>query len=275
VTRNLLDLIDTPIDAAPTTNQVVDAVRPFYARASFPLPPCKTLQLRRLARRVLCSSQTKEPAAMRAIVVTHSDYSEFPDLIAGMHRLRYRVFRDRLNWDVSVSGDMEIDAYDALKPTYIIAVDDSTSVVGCARLLPTTGPTMLANTFPALLGSNPTPRSDKIFESSRFCVDTSAADRVTAVGLRDVTFSLLAGILEWGLSHNQEAVVTVTDVRFERILSRAGWPLERFAPPMQIDSTKALAGRLAISDCALSNVRETGQLKKPILVSHSMRVIAA
>ncbi|MER9674979.1 acyl-homoserine-lactone synthase [Mesorhizobium sp. M0208] len=211
---------------------------------------------------------------MRAIVVTHSDYSEFPDLIAGMHRLRYRVFRDRLNWDVSVSGDMEIDAYDALKPTYIIAVDDSGSVVGCARLLPTTGPTMLANTFPALLGSNPSPRSDKSFESSRFCVDTNSADSVSASGLRDVTFSLLAGILEWGLANGQETVVTVTDVRFERILRRAGWPLERFAPPMQIDDTKALAGHLPITESALTSVREIGQIQGPVLATRSAQLAA-
>lgn len=212
---------------------------------------------------------------MRVIAVTHSDYSEFPGLIAGMHRLRYRVFRDRLNWDVSVSGDMEIDAYDTLKPTYIIAVDDSSSVVGCARLLPTTGPTMLANTFPALLGSNPCPRSAKIFESSRFCVDTAAADSVATTGLRDATFSLLAGILEWGLSKGQEAVVTVTDVRFERILRRAGWPLERFAPPIQIDDTKALAGHLPISESALMNVREMGQIQRPVLTTRSTHLAAA
>ncbi|RWQ78404.1 MAG: GNAT family N-acetyltransferase [Mesorhizobium sp.] len=212
---------------------------------------------------------------MRVIPVTHSDYADFPDLIAGMHRLRYRVFRDRLNWDVSVSGDMEIDAYDALKPTYIIAVDDGGLVVGCARLLPTTGPTMLANTFPALLGSNPSPRSDKIFESSRFCVDTSVADSVASNGLRDTTFSLLAGILEWGLSKDQEAVVTVTDVRFERILRRAGWPLERFAPPMQIDDTKALAGHLPISESALMNVREMGQFQGPVLAARFTQPVAA
>ncbi|RTM08830.1 MAG: GNAT family N-acetyltransferase [Hyphomicrobiales bacterium] len=212
---------------------------------------------------------------MHAIPVTQSDYTELADLIADMHRLRYRVFRDRLNWDVSVSGDMEIDAYDALKPTYIICVDDSGSVAGCARLLPTTGPTMLANTFPALLGSNPSPRSDKMFESSRFCVDTSAGDSVTATGLRDATFSLLAGILEWGLSKDQEAVVTVTDVRFERILRRAGWPLERFAPPMQIGDTKALGGHLPISESALMNVREMGQLQGPVLGTRFTHLAAA
>ncbi|MES0110104.1 acyl-homoserine-lactone synthase [Mesorhizobium sp. M0013] len=212
---------------------------------------------------------------MRIHAVTHLEYSQFHDLIADMHRLRYRVFRDRLNWDVSVSGDMEIDAYDALKPTYILAVDDGSAVVGCARLLPTTGPTMLANTFPVLLGSSAAPRSESIFESSRFCVDTEAAEGVATTGLRGATFSLLAGILEWGLSMRQEAVVTVTDVRFERILRRAGWPLERFASPMQIGETKALAGRLAISQAALMTVREIGELEGPVIAPRLVQPQAA
>jgi len=224
---------------------------------------------------VLFAIIDKEPAAMRVIPVSHAEYSDFPDLITGMHRLRCRVFRDRLNWDVSVSGDMEIDAYDALKPTYTIAVNDSGSVVGCARLLPTTGPTMLASTFPALLGSSPSPRSDKIFESSRFCVETSAADSVTATGLHDATFSLLAGILEWALANGHEAVATVTDVRFERILRRVGWPLERFADPMQIGSTKAVAGCLPVSELALMRIREIGLLEGPVLEVRSIRAVAA
>ena len=36
--------------------------------------------------------------------------------IAEMHRLRYRVFKERLDGNVQVSGDMEIDAFDALQP---------------------------------------------------------------------------------------------------------------------------------------------------------------
>ena len=197
---------------------------------------------------------------MRVISLTHSDFPNSSHLIAGMHRLRYRVFRDRLNWDVSVSGHMEIDGYDALKPTYIVAVDESSRVVGCARLLPSTGPTMLGKTFPALLGSTPCPQDRRIFESSRFCVDTSTAGSSATTGIRHTTLRLLAGILEWGLANDQEAVVTVTDVRFERILRRAGWPLDRFAPPMQIGSTKALAGQLPITEAALKSVRDAQQL---------------
>jgi Autoinducer synthase len=83
---------------------------------------------------------------------------------------------------------------------------------------------------------------------------------------KSIVRALMAGIsaiLEWGLSHDQEAVVTVTDVRFERILRRVGWPLARFSPPMQIASTKALAGRLPISESSPLNVREMGQLISP------------
>ena len=35
-----------------------------------------------------------------------------------MHRLRKQVFSDRLGWSVAVSGDLEVDEYDALAPKY-------------------------------------------------------------------------------------------------------------------------------------------------------------
>ncbi|WP_430649854.1 acyl-homoserine-lactone synthase [Bradyrhizobium ottawaense] len=44
-------------------------------------------------------------------------------------------------------------------------------VQGCGRLLPSTGPTMLIDTFPILLDGSPAPRSDQIWGSSRFALD--------------------------------------------------------------------------------------------------------
>jgi acyl homoserine lactone synthase len=34
-----------------------------------------------------------------------------------MHQLRYRVFKERLDW-----GDMEVDSFDALHPAYLVQV---------------------------------------------------------------------------------------------------------------------------------------------------------
>ena len=52
---------------------------------------------------------------------------------------------------------MEIDPYDALRPVHLVQMSDDGSVIGCGRVLPTTGPTMLANTFPALLDGHEAP----------------------------------------------------------------------------------------------------------------------
>jgi N-acyl-L-homoserine lactone synthetase len=72
---------------------------------------------------------------MTVIVRTRTALLRDPELTMGMHRLRGRVFKDRLDWDVSVSDGLEIDQYDTFKPTYLLAVEQC-DVVGCVRLLP-------------------------------------------------------------------------------------------------------------------------------------------
>lgn len=46
-------------------------------------------------------------------------YGEFVHDLAEMHRLRYRVFKQRLDWNVEVSGDMEVDEFDVLRPAQL------------------------------------------------------------------------------------------------------------------------------------------------------------
>jgi N-acyl-L-homoserine lactone synthetase len=52
-------------------------------------------------------------------LITPDRYGAFLDELTEMHRLRYRVFKERLGWDVEVSGDMEIDEFDAYRPAYL------------------------------------------------------------------------------------------------------------------------------------------------------------
>lgn len=180
-----------------------------------------------------------------------------------MHRLRYRVFKERLNWRVSVENEMERDRFDSLRPVYLLqrAADDR--VCGCVRLLPSTGPTMLAEVFPELLGGKPAPARDAIWESSRFAVDLAPGDATG--GLSRPTVELFAGMIEFGLSQGLIDIVTVTDLRVERILRRAAWPLRRIAEPKAIGSTMAVAGYLEVSAEALASVRAAGGLTGHVL----------
>lgn len=160
-------------------------------------------------------------------LITADYYSNFVDAVAEMHRLRYRVFKERLDWDVQFSGDMEIDEFDALHPAYLIQRASDYRVQGCVRLLPSTGPTMLRNTFPVLLEGACAPSSSAIWESSRFALDVTADAPKGGHGLATATYELFAGMIEFGLSRQLTEIVTVTDARMERILRRAGWPLRR------------------------------------------------
>ncbi len=212
---------------------------------------------------------------MHVLAIARHDYAAHLDLMMEMHRLRRRVFKERLEWDVSISGDMEVDPYDALGPVHLVQLSNAGAVIGCVRFLPTTGPTMLANTFPTLLVGNEAPRDPRIFESSRFCVDTDRAKEAGSRGLRQATSCLFAAMIEWGLTQDLSAIVTVTDARVERILRRASWPLGRIGSPREIGSTETVAGFLEVSETALSNVRERSGLSGPVLVLPSAETMAA
>ena len=201
---------------------------------------------------------------MNVIALTRPALLRNSEMALGMHRLRRRVFRDRLDWEVSVSDGLEVDQYDALSPTYLLGLDRQ-DVVGCVRLLPTTGRNMLANTFPVLLDGRAAPRSSEIWESSRFCVDTQNVAAPAESGLRQATFLLFAAMIEWGQQHDLQAIATVTDLRMERLLRRAGWSLDRLGEPRQIGAAKAVAGLLPVTDDALGAIRAAGKISKPVI----------
>jgi N-acyl-L-homoserine lactone synthetase len=192
-------------------------------------------------------------------------YGAFIDELAEMHRLRYRIFKERLGWDVQVSGDMEVDEFDACRPVYLLQKGDDGRVQGCVRLLPTTGPTMLRDTFPALLDGQVTPACDTIWESSRFGVELCTSQAKSAGSIAKATYELFAGMIEFGLMRQLTDIVTVTDARMERILCRARWPLRRLGSSRPIGKTIAVAGYLEVSRERLQSVREAGSLGGPVI----------
>lgn len=198
-------------------------------------------------------------------MITSDRFGEFANEIAEMHRLRYRVFKERLGWDVTVSGDMEIDEYNSLEPVYLLLRNYAGGVQGCVRLLPSTGPTMLRNSFPALLEFEPEPVRRTVWESSRFCLDIDAAAQKAELGLSHSTFELFAGMCEFGLARGLTDIVTVTDVLVERMVRRIGIPWRRLGHPKRIGKSLAVAGVAEVSWDTLSRIRRAGSLPGPVL----------
>ncbi|MBB2687751.1 UNVERIFIED_ORG: acyl homoserine lactone synthase [Rhizobium etli] len=172
-----------------------------------------------------------------------------------MHRLRATVFEGRLSWNVHCFEGKEFDEFDALSPTYILATTPEQRVVGCARLLPAAGTTMLQSVFPQLLESGHLASDSGMIESSRFCVDTTFAEGRGEGSLHGATLAMFAGIVEWSMLNGYSEIATATDVRFERILKRAGWPMRRLGAPTMINETHSVAGVLPADQTSFDRLR--------------------
>lgn len=191
---------------------------------------------------------------MKIIVLQTSNHHVEQSLLQKMFALRARVFQSRLKWDVSVVAGEERDEFDELDPHYLLAVGEHDEVLGTARLLPATGPTMLERKFPILLAPGRFAPHSRMVESSRFCVDTRSPGRAMGL-LHDATLSLFAGIIEWSIKHGYEEIVTATDLRFERLLRHAGWPMKRLGEPQLIGNVASIGGILKADSQSLERVR--------------------
>lgn len=156
-----------------------------------------------------------------------------------IYQLRAKVFSGRLGWEVAVLGGMEIDGYDALDPYYMMMRNSAQRVVGCWRLLPTTGPYMLKDTFPELLHGKQAPEHEQVWELSRFAIE-NASDG-SRFGFAENAMNAMREVVRFADENGIRQYVTVTTTAIERLLRHAGIEMSRFGPPVRIGIEEAVA----------------------------------
>ncbi len=188
---------------------------------------------------------------------------KFSNLVDQMYKLRARIFGERMQWEVNVVNGRERDRFDDLNPLYGLALTpDGKTVIGCFRLLQTTGPNMLADVFPQLLADGVTIRSPLIWESTRFCVDTSFSEDPANRGLNNITGALVSAVFEVGLYAGLSHIVTVVDARMERILRRVGCQMERLGPPKRIGNIYTVAVLMPVTAESVSFLHKQNNIKE-------------
>ena len=64
------------------------------------------------------------------IEITQTGQSGKTNLLFDMHRMRARIFKEKMGWDVDVNHlGMEIDQFDIPEAIYFLALDDETKKV--------------------------------------------------------------------------------------------------------------------------------------------------
>ena len=161
------------------------------------------------------------------VVIEQYNAREYANLMDEMFRLRARVFRDRLGWDVQVVDGKERDKYDDEAPVYIIYADDEArEVKGSLRLLPTTGPTVLADFFSDTIPDAAYLSAPTIWECTRFCLDDRMSGSVHREELLCASGALIAGLGEVAIRAGIESILGNFDATMLRVYRRIGCEVE-------------------------------------------------
>ena len=200
-----------------------------------------------------------------------ADAARYPQWMENMHRLRARVFKDRMNWDVDVVDGQERDLFDDCDPLYLLSVDASRRVLGTLRLLPTTGPNMLRDVFPILLAEGDTVESPTIWESSRFAIDLAAPQPTGGARVNRVTTELLCGIVEIGLMVGLDFIVSVFDASMLRVLRSACYGPDLLGHSHKIGSVTTHAGLFDVSEKAWCRISTVGGFTDRVFAPDSDR----
>lgn len=172
----------------------------------------------------------------------------------GMLRLRYEVFAERLGWDVLTFNGMERDSFDDLeRVAYVLAKSPSGSVDACWRILPTTGPYMLRDTFPELLHGQEAPSTEDCWELSRFAVATDRTVTSNAA-FGKLSKSLMAESAVFAKANGISRYVTVTTPVMERMLKHQGLHVHRIGPAIRIGVSAAVACVIEVDNITLAAV---------------------
>jgi len=151
--------------------------------------------------------------------------SESPELLAQAWRLRHRVFRENLGWEVPSIDLLEFDHFD--RSAVHVGVLERDRLVGYWRSLCTVEPYLLELHFPMLLGGR-APKSSSVWEISRFAVQPKHPDS------REIGKLLVREIAAFGRDVDAERLIAVTEPTFERFVKQCGLAIDRAAGPVVV-----------------------------------------
>ena len=188
-------------------------------------------------------------------------YSNNP--LAAQFALRHQCIVERQGWEVPTFKQFEYDTYDNPCTEYLVWRDEKKAVRGVSRLYPTDRPYMLEEIFADLIEDQNIPKSHKIMEGSRFCVDQTLPPEVRKTIIKE----LVIAYLEYGLEKNIDAFVGVMYPAYWRnIFLKSGWDVTWLGDVKKCaDGNRVRAGKVLVSEQNLQKVREVTGITETIL----------
>ncbi|MCD8563304.1 MAG: hypothetical protein LRY54_04580 [Alphaproteobacteria bacterium] len=180
-----------------------------------------------------------------------------------MHRLRKRIFVDAQNWDIPTFKDMEYDAYDNPAATYLVHLNTQGEVDGMVRVYPTDRPYMIKDVWPEVVEKIPMPSSEKIYEGSRFVIDSDVSKDEKKI----IKEQLVCAMMEYGLENGIEYYVGVMPDNFwKSVFIRSGWTIEKLGKTIVADDgSEIYAAKFEVSNFHYYQIRRITGISTKVL----------
>jgi acyl homoserine lactone synthase len=159
-----------------------------------------------------------------------------PELVRRLWQYRHRVFVERLGWPLESQQGCEHDRFDREDTVYVALEGPRQAILGCARLLPTTRPYLLAEVFPQLLHGAEPPRDPQVWELSRFAAMDFGRRSATPLAQfsSSATARLMHESMECARRLGAARLITVSPLGIERLVRRLGLDARRAGAPLEL-----------------------------------------
>ena len=197
-------------------------------------------------------------------IIHGSKLPQYGALADQMFKLRAKVFRNELQW-VGGEGERECDAYDDMDPVYVMHTDPlGIHLYACGRLMPTSGPTLLADVFGETIPDIDF-ASPFVWEITRLCIDD---EKIRAHGRDTERMTILRSMhvaaLEFGLDAGVETYLANFDDLRLRMWRRMNVHFDVIGTS-EAFSTRVHLGVTACTPVVLDEARARLGLEGPLL----------
>jgi acyl homoserine lactone synthase len=200
------------------------------------------------------------------ITIEAPQRERFASLLDQMFRLRKTIFHDQLKWEVPVCGPYERDPYDDLDAAYLVWCSaDGKNLYGSARLMPTTGPTLLYDVFFDTLPHAAPLQAPGIWEVTRLCLhdqniarDHAGIDSSRAIGL------MCLALAECAVSHNIHTLICNYEPHMARVYKRTGCPVQELGRADGYGRRPVCCGAFYMSPETVTAMRQAQKVDLPL-----------